>query len=74
MSTWSPIATETEIEQYGLRCFLQLCERYGALLVLRLRARTGFEMKWQRNVVLAEVMDEFGISLLIPVSRAGHTL
>jgi hypothetical protein len=72
MSTWSPIAIKIEIKQYGMLCFLQFCERYGVRLVLRLRVQTGFGMKWQRNVVPMEAVDELGISLLIPVSRAGH--
>jgi hypothetical protein len=74
MSTWTPITIAIEIKQYGVLCFPEFCERYGGRLVLRFRVRTGFGMKWQRNVLLTEVVDELGITLLIPVSRAGQAL
>jgi hypothetical protein len=31
-------------------------------------------MKWQQNIVLTEVVDEFGMPPLLPVSREGHAL
>jgi hypothetical protein len=74
MSAWSPIAIEIELKLYGLLCFLQFYERYGVHLILRLRVRTGFVTKWQRQVVPTEIVDELGISLPMPVSRAGHAL
>jgi hypothetical protein len=58
MSTWSLTAIEIEIKHYGVLCFFQFCEREGAHLMLRLRVRTGFGMKWQRNALFTEVVDD----------------